>query len=86
VVISTSTLVIISVGQLLQRGIDPWIMGQFLDSDLVFGKKKKKRRKKTKEPVLYTTMEGFCFCVFFFALQFFYIKKLANFSRNSKNS
>ncbi len=78
--ISTSTLVIISVGRLLQRGIDPWIMGAVLRFRPCFRKKKK---KKPKDPVLYTTMEGFCFL---FSLQLCDIKKLAKFSKICKIS
>jgi hypothetical protein len=37
--------------------------------------KKKKKKKKNKVPVLYTTMEGFCFALFFFSPSNFVISK-----------
>ncbi len=81
-VISTSTLVITSVGRLSQRGIDPWSMGAVLRFRTCFWKEKEKNNQRPS--FVYNNAGLLVF--FFFPLQFCDIKKLANFSTNSKIS
>jgi len=81
---STSTLVIISVGRLLQGGIDPWIMGAVLRFRPCSWKKKRKKRKKRKEPKTQFCIQPWRAFVFYFPSNCVISKIWRNFPKIAK--